>query len=52
MKYKFGDSVITSDGNIGIVIQIHEYTHEYFIMFPKGGRTYCEDKLQVWNGCW
>lgn len=52
MKYKFGDSVITLDGQIGIVTIVHQFTQEYFVAFPKGGRLFKEDELKEWHGCW
>lgn len=51
MTFKFGDSVITSDNRIGIVIQVHEFTRQYFVSFPSGGRLYNENEITSWHGC-
>jgi len=52
MKYKFGDCVITKDGKIGIVVELHEFTKQYFVKFQSGGCMYDEDELMEWHGCW
>lgn len=52
MQYKFGNIVKTHDNKIGIITQIHQFTKEYFVMFPDGGRLYNEDEVIEWHGCW
>ncbi len=52
MKYKYGDSVITKDGYIGIIVEVQTLTEQYFVKFNGGGRMYKEDELKEWHGAW
>ena len=53
MKYKFGDWVITNNGDIGIVVEIYTYDQRYFVKLTNGdGRLYFENELTEWHGAW
>lgn len=52
MQHKFGSIVTTKDNKIGIVTQVHQFTRQYFVTFPDGGRLYDENEVLEWHGCW
>lgn len=52
MQFKFGDCVITNDGKIGIITQVHKFTKQYFVSFQEGGKLYDENEVKEWHGAW
>lgn len=49
--FKYGDTVITKNGKVGIITQALS-DNEYFVSFESYGMTMSENDIKEWYGCW